>query len=350
MNFKDILNADLPTVAGWLRQGFAWWTDELSQLLPVSWRKHMSTQREVVAEFGPARVAFRGRSGQPIEFSALSSRERENVRVVIPIRQVLTRVLEFPILPMSDIRRMVAMEIDRFTPFHPEAVYFDTELVRRDAERGRQQILLGVLPKDSAGQVLSRAEELGVLPSAFGASAGGTGSEIHFDFLPALRAAGGTLGARARVPYWWIVIGILMVANVGVLAYRDSSDIASLHEVVDLQSGPVELAMRLRAKAQAEADRRAALVDHMKKTSPLRIVEAVTKALPSNAWAQTFEWDGQTVHLIGYSNGPADILRALESSPSLHNAHTMSHDPIPVKQAGEQPFDVAAEAGKGAKR
>jgi general secretion pathway protein L len=349
MNIKDILNADLPTIARWLRLGFAWWLDEISQMLPVTWRKHFAAQRDVIAEFNARGVSFRGKNGQPIDAAALSSREKQNVSIVVPLQQVLTRVLEFPQLPMSDVRRMVALEIDRYTPFHADAVYFDTELVRRDAERGRQQILLGVLPKSSAGEVLSRAEALGVVPGTFGAS-GGFDSDVHFDFLPALRAAGGTLGARARVPYWWIVIGVLMLLNIGLLAYRDASDVDTLQQIVNTQSGPVELAMRLRAKAEGEAERRSALVEHLKKTSPLRIMEAVTKALPPNAWTQTFEWDGQTVHLIGFSNGPADILRALESSPSLHNARTMSHDTTPVKQTGSQPFDVAADAGKGTRR
>jgi hypothetical protein len=321
----------------------------LSHALPVSWRKRFSAQREVVAEFTERGFTFRGRNGQPIDAAALSARDRGNVHVVLPLKQVLTRVLEFPLIPMNDIRRMIALDIDRLAPFRPGAAYFDTELIRRDPEKSRQQILLGLLPKDAAGEVLSRAEELGFIPVAFGVS-GGAGSNVHFDFLPALRAAGGALGARARLPYWWVAVAFLMVLNVALLSYRDSADVASLQQMVDSQAGPVAVAMRLRTKVEAEAGRRAALIEHLRKSSPLHAIDAVTKALPLNAWTQTFEWNGQTVHLVGYSNGPADLLRALESSPSLHNAHTMSHDTTPIKQAGMQPFDVAADAGKGAVR
>jgi hypothetical protein len=349
MNVKDILSADLPTVVRWVRRGLSWWIDELSHALPLSWRSRLSAQRDVVAEFSGPSVSFRGRNGQIIDPAALSSRERGSVQIIVPLRQVLTRILEFPLVPMNDIRRMVALDIDRLAPFRAGTAYFDTELIRRDTEKGRQQILLGVLPKDAASEILSRAEELGVVPIAFGVS-GGAGSNVHFDFLPALRAAGGALGARARLPYWWVAVAFLMVLNVALLSYRDSTDVDSLQQIVDSQAGPVAVAMRLRAKVEAEASRRAALVEHLKKSSPLHVIDAVSKALPPNAWTQTFEWDGQTVHLVGYSNGPADLLRALESSPSLHNARTMSHDTVPVKQAGMQPFDVAADAGKGGVR
>jgi len=347
MNIKDILNADLPTVVQWVRRGISWWTDELSHALPVSWRRHLSAQREVIAEFNGRNVSFRGRSGHPIDPAALSTGERRNVQIVVPLERILTRVLEFPLMPMNDVRRMVALDIDRLSPFHAGTAYFDTELVRRDTEKGRQQILLGVLPKNAAGEILSRAEEFGVVPIAFAASDFGS-SDTHFDFLPALRTEGGVLGARARIPYWWVAVAFLMALNVALLMYRDSTDVDSLQQVVDSQAGPVEVAMRLRAKVEAEATRRAALLERLRKGSPLRMIEAVTKALPMNAWTQTFEWDGQTVHLVGYSDGQADLLRALESSPSLHNARTMSHDTAPVKAGLMQPFDVAADAGKGA--
>ncbi len=349
MNIKDVLNADLPTVIQWARRAFSWWIDELSHALPASWRRHISTQREIVVEFGERSVSLRGRAGQVIETEALSSRERNNVQIVVPLNQVLTRVLEFPLLPMSDIRRMVALEIDRLTPFRAGTAYFDTELIRRDADKGRQQILLGVLPRNAATEILSRAEKLGVAPVAFGVS-GGAGSNVHFDFLPSLRSAGGVLGARARLPYWWIAVAFLMVLNLALLSYRDSADVDSLQQIVDSQAGPVAVAMRLRAKVEAEAARRAALIEHLRKSSPLHVIEAVAKALPMNAWSQTLEWNGQTVHLVGYSNGPADLLRALESSPSLHNARTMSHDAVPVKQGVTQPFDIAVDAGKGPPR
>jgi general secretion pathway protein L len=349
MNVKDILNADLPTIVQWAKRGFSWWIDELSHVLPVSWRRHFSARPEIVAEFDDRNVSLWGRSGQSLDPATLSSSERGNVKIVVPLKQVLTRILEFPLLPMNDIRRMVALEFDKLTPFRPGAAYFDTELIRRDTDRGRQQILLGILPKNSAADILARAENLGIVPIAFGAS-DGVGSNVHFDFLPALRSEGGVLGARARLPYWWIAVAVLMVLNVALLSYRDSVDVDSLQQIVESQAAPVEVAMRLRAKVAAEAARRTALIDHLRKNSPLHMIEAVSKALPANAWTQTFEWNGQTVHLVGYSNGPAGMLRALESSPSLHNARTGSHDAIPVKQAGSQPFDVMADAGKGSAR
>lgn len=345
MNIKDILNADLPTLAQWLRRGFAWWIDELAQILPESWRKRLfANQPDILLEVGERGMSFRNKDGHQVEPATLSRRERDSVRVVVPLSSVLTRVVDFPILPMSDVRRMVSLDIDRLTPFKPDAVCFDAELIRRDAERGRQQVFLGVLPRNSATELMSNLEKIGITPVAFGA-AGGSG--VHFDFLPAMRGATGGLSARSRLPYWWLAVAVLMILNLMLISYRDSAQLDALQQIVDSQAGPVAVAMRLHSAVEAEAARRRALIERQKKYSPLRVLDAVTKALPANAWTQTFEWNGQTVHLVGFSNGPADLLRSLESSPSLHNARTMSHDTAPLRQTGMQPFDVAADAGKG---
>jgi general secretion pathway protein L len=347
MNFKDILNADLQTVAQWTRRGVDWWIDELWQAVPATWRTRFSTRRDVIAEIGRSDVVLRGKAGAPIDADALSRRERDHVQLVVPMTQVLTRVVDYPLLPMTDVRRMVALDIDRLTPFHPDAVLFDTELLRRDAERGRQQILLGVMPKAAAGEAVARAQGLGLMPVSLGAFAG-VGANTHFDFLPALEGGGGQLGARARLPYWWAGVVALLILNFWLIAFRDSAELDSLKQIVDSQAAPVEVALRLRDKVDAEAERRASLLGRRRASSPLRVLDAVTKALPANAWAQTFEWNGQTVHLAGYSNGPADMLKALESAPYLHNARTMSRDALPAKASGMQPFDVSVDTGKGA--
>jgi Tfp pilus assembly PilM family ATPase len=57
--------------------------------------------------------------------------------------RVFTRELDLPLLPPNDMRRLVALDIDRLTPFPAEAVYFDLEIIQRDADRGKQRVLAG---------------------------------------------------------------------------------------------------------------------------------------------------------------------------------------------------------------
>ncbi len=239
--------------------------------------------------------------------------------------------------------------IDRLTPFPAEAVYFDAEVIQRDADKGKQRVLLGVMPRNAFADVLARAQSLGLSAAAVGMS-GGAGSNIHFDFLAQARGSGGVSGARARLPLWWGAVAVLMIANVALFAYRDSTAVDELRNDVESQQATVALAMRLHAKVGTEAERRAALLERLAHNAPLRILDAVTRAMPPNAWARRFEWNGQTVQVSGYKQGPADLLVKFEASPVLRNARALSTNAKPAAPNTPEAFEIAADIRPTVKR
>ncbi len=342
MNIKDILNADVETVGWWIRQGFVWWIDELVSVLPETWRARFSRGTGTIVEFNDDLTLREDGTALPD-----APRAKRNVTIALPLSKVLTRTLEYPLLPLADIRRMVALDIDRLTPFREEAVFYDLEVIQRDQQNERQKILLGVLPRATVTQALSRAEANDLVPSAIGAM-GNAGSNIHFDFLPAARNAQGA--GRMKMSYWWAAVGVLAVANIGLLVFRDSSDLEALRQNVESQRATVAVALRLRGKVAAESERRAELLAEKKHNDPLFVLNAVSKALPTNAWAQRFEWNGQTVHIAGYRNGTADLLTPLETSNALHNAHEIGSSMQAPKDKTTKPFDIAADVKPGAAR
>jgi general secretion pathway protein L len=347
MNVKDILNADVQTVGWWLRRGFIWWIDQLLAMLPADWRARFGRRTSTVVEFGDDLALHRQGEAQAFDPATLSPREKRNVTIALPLRKVLTRTLDYPMLPLNDIRRMIALDIDRLTPFRADAVFYDTEIIHRDPQSERQQILLGVLPRVTVTEALARAAANDLVPSALGA-VGNAGSNVHFNFLPAARNALGS--GSSYVPYWWAAVAVLVAVNLGLLAFRDSNDLDTLRQNVESQRATVSVALRLREKVEAEAARRAALLARQAHNSPLRILDAVTKALPANAWAQHFEWNGQTVRIAGYRNGPADLLGPLEASSVVHNVHTLDTEPQSAKETTIKPFNIAADLKEGAAR
>jgi len=347
MNVKDVLNADLQTVGWWIRQGFVWWTEELLALLPDGWRERFGRSTSTIIEFGDGLALRNDSESRALDPATLSPKQKRNVTIALPLRQVLTRTLDYPLVPINDIRRMIALDIDRLTPFHADAVFYDTEIIQRDPQSERQQILLGVLPRATVSDAMARAASYDLVPAAIGA-VGDAGSNIHFDFLPSARRA---LGAgQTRIPYWWAAVGVLVLANIGLLAFRDSADLATLQQNVDSQRLTVDVALRLRGKVDAEATRRAAILERKARNNPLRVLDAVTKALPANAWTQHFEWNGQTVRITGYRNGPADLLGPLEASNVLHNARALDADVQPAKENAFTPFNITADVKQAGAR
>jgi general secretion pathway protein L len=241
------------------------------------------------------------------------------------------------------------LDIDRLTPFAADSVYFDTEIVQRDADRGKQRVLLGVIPRAAFAAVLERAQAAGLTAATVGMRAE-AGSNIYFDFLAQARGSGSVSGARARLPLWWAAIAVLMIANVGLFWYRDSASLDELRSDVESQQATVALALHLHTKVETEAERRAALLERLAHNAPLRILDAVTRAMPANVWARRLEWNGQTVQISGYKQGPADLLAKFESSPVLRNARALTTNAKPAAPNTPEAFEIAADIRPMVKR
>jgi general secretion pathway protein L len=350
MNIKDILNSDMETIGRLIRQGLAWWLDELLALVPQEWRARFAQRPKLVVDWDERGLTAReGNVSKPFDAATHTSSELDNATIVLPMSHVLTRELELPLLPPNDIRRLVALDIDRLTPFRAEAVYFDTEIIQRDADRSKQRVLLGVIPRGALAELLERIKSAGLSAAAVGIR-GSAGSNIHFDFLAQARGSGGVRGARARVPLWWGAVAFLVIANVALFAYRDSTALDELRNDVESQQATVALAMRLHAKVESEAERRTALLERLAHNAPLRILDAVTRAMPANVWARRFEWNGQTVQVSGYKQGPADLLVKFEASPVLRNARALSTNAKPAAPNMPEAFEIAADIRPTVKR
>lgn len=346
MNAKDLMNMDMATAIRWLLHGWRWWIDELMTMLPPQWRERLTHRGHVVAEINKSgSLTYRnGENSEP-----LATKPRGPIKFLMPAGQVLMRELELPLLPMSDVKRMIALDIDRLTPFRQDQVYFDAEILTRDQESGRQQVALGVLPRATAAKFLDYVRDHNLQPAAIGvASIAGVASP-NFDFLSAMRDAEGGDVAQRRSLYWWGGAAVLLVLNIALLTYRDSSNLDELRQTVEAQQAPVTVALRTRDKVDHETARRAELLDRKQKSSPLPVLDAVTKAVPQDAWVSRFEWNGRMVHIRGQKKTSNDILARLEASPVLHNARSLATEVRNDPNANQQ-FDMQADRQFGSAR
>jgi general secretion pathway protein L len=335
VNFKDLLNTDHEAIIQWLLHAFRWWADELMGMVPPEWRDRFLRRPSAVAEFRGNAVVYRDEaSGEP-----LPEKPKGPLRVLLNPGNVLTREIELPILPLSDMKRMVALDLDRLTPFRSDQVLFDTEVIARDEENGRQQIMLGVLTRSAVAQLMEQARANDIEPAGIGLALP-SGEVSNLDFLPALREAEGGTAARRRATYWWIGAAALMGFNLFMLSYRDSNALDQLRQAVESQQAPVTVAMRLRDKVTKEAARRTELLKMRSQNEPLPVIEAVTQALPNEAWVARFEWNGRTVHVRGFRKDSPNLLAKLEASPLLRNARSLTPD---ARTALNGTFDLAAD-------
>jgi general secretion pathway protein L len=342
MNLKELLNSDLGAAGQMLRAGFDWWVAELAELVPASLRAGGRRRAPILAHVADDGASFRlTRDGAELGRVAGPGRGGGQVDIVLSPAQALTREVELPILPAKDTRRLLALDLDRLTPLPADAIYHDAEVIARHPAEGRQRAFLGVVPRATAEAIVARAEAYGLTPQAMSVADPADGT-LRLDLLRAMRtgAAGGA--SDRRKAFWWTAAAGLMAINVVLLVARDMADVNQLREAVGSQRATVGAATRMRQRVIGESTARAALVARQERNEPLRVVNAVTIALPPGAWVQRFEWNGRSVRITGHKPAGFDLMAALRASPVLANPRALGGD-VPTGSNASQPFDVSAD-------
>lgn len=338
MTLAEILNADMATIARWLRAGWRWWIGELSTLAPAGVRRLLDSRPRLAAVWSGDRFRLY-RDGRLLDLGNGTRSAQTRPRPVLLLlggHDVLVREIETPPLPLADVRRMVTLDADRLTPFAPDAVYVDAEILERGQRR--QTVAVAAWPRAAADRMLALALDHGLSPRVISVGAPSLDTP-KFNFRPLVDAAAGTSGEPPRAALLWALAALLLLANGATLILRDIADLERLRSVVEAQAPAVDGALRLRQRVVAEQVARQALFDRRAAHDPVRTLNVLSRAVPLSAWVQRLAWTGGTARIAGYAKGGANVLEALRQAPEIAAARP-STDDVPAAVPAGQPFDI----------
>ena len=323
MELKSLLDADMATIAGWIRSGFAWWTDELRALLPARFTRRSAVFPAWFDYAGPGELVRRG-EGSP-------------QAVLIAPELCLVREVELPPLGQRDLERLVRLDADRIMPIPADRLV----LAARADPAERSRVTVAALPLDSARALLDELAATGLQPGCIALASEAHEGVAAVDFTWALADAGLMARQRSAAAGWWALVAFLFVLNVGLLVWRDTQSVTRLQDLVDSQT-PAVTSARTIAKRIAATERQALeLANLRRRQDALAVLAAATAALPPGAWVQRYAWDGGTLRLSGYKRAGVDVVGALRKSPRLADVRAGNSGEVAEVQGG-QPFDVTA--------
>ena len=350
MTLQELLTSDMDfaSLAALARQGWRWWLDELAALAPTKWRDRISTRPRVWVE-PLANGAWRQwRDGRALEGQGPTLPAKARIGLLAPSGAVFTRRVPTPRMPMADVRRMVALDLDRLSPLAPELIHADVAIMDRGDGEGPQQVLLGLLPRDEAARLLARALDAGYAPVALAARPPGETGAPRFDFLPQIREAIDA-GPKDRIRrYFWTAAAALVLINIGVLVGRDMVEVSRLQALVDAQRPGLDAVQRLRRRVEHEDADRRALIAGGRQSDPARILDMLARGLPPTAWVQHLDWNGQRLRIVGFGAAGTDVAGALRASGQFAAAKPLAATPG-AANAAFRPFDVIADLRPEAK-
>lgn len=334
-----ILDMDMTSLGGALREGWDWWTGELATMVPARLQgqgRKLSGPRAVFDAEGDLWL-----DGAALEPVAEGARRRLLPVVLPPAAAIATRAM-LPRLAPRDLARMIALESDRLLPFPPGTAIAAARALPAEAEpgQGRVPTMVAGMPQARAAALVEAARSRGIEPLALlWQSPDYEGLTI--DLLPALVASGAIMPRRDSRPFWWGLVAALFLANTGLMIWRDVAATDAFAAEVEAQAATGSAARALAGRLAREAALRKSLIAEREAHDPLSLLALTAVALPEGAWVQRYSSSAESLRITGYKAPGSDIQTALRATGRFASLQTSVSDPT-AEGGGGQPFDVSA--------
>ena len=354
MNLNTTINFDV-------KKFFHWWGRELVFLVPKSLRQRLRERHGSVI-FLPVQQGFQvtllddaGQtlierhidSNQADSFQQLKNQypclEKAEIVLRLSADLALQKLIYLPAAAQENLYQVVSFELDRYTPFNAEQVYF-TLLPLGQTEHQQIRVLLIVAPKVQLDQQLTNLESLGVNPhwvdyatalSAFPQSQG------SYNLLPArFRQQTSKLSQSIQ---WLTGILVLLLACAVLVwpVWQEGQAVDSLkarikqlqkqNQIVDAQQSEIDA---IHAETQK-------LID-IKSSSPalLAVLNELSHLLNDETWLTHMHFADNQLQIQGQSPAASTLISTLEASDFFSSVSFVS--PLTQdKTTGRERFQIS---------
>jgi general secretion pathway protein L len=320
-----------------------WWSGELVEMAP-QWLLQsagsvgnmllveVAQQGIVLRRWVQGKLTEQGRldgsagdqTGLDIAFQALAAKLRkrdDQVALWLADSQFLAKQVELPLAAAENLRQVLGFEMDRYTPFKADQVYFDFRVVQQDTQNNRLLVNLVAAPRAAVDAALEQLAKWGVPAHAVHVAGITVPGDDPIDLMPDERRI-----TKTTVQH---------LVNLGLLAFVVVAAVSAIgipiwqkrHLAVTL--GP----MVGQAKEQATAtdalrrdwDKRSAeynFVLEKKQAIPPLVVQLdeLSRLLPDDTWVQQFDLKGKELQIQGETASSSKLVGLVESSKMLREA------------------------------
>ncbi len=370
------------TIAIDLKGFFRWWGHELAFLVPKSLRQRLrdhdgsliftplpadAAQALSNTEGNGFDVSFLDEDGNVIHrqsldlpaqdnapgatrsWQSLKSRypavEKAEIVLRLAEEQALLKLIYLPGAAQENLQQVVGFELDRYTPFNAEQVYY-TAVLQGKTEQGQIKVLLIVVPKSILDQQLAWLERLGVQPHRIDyqpVSRDFPQLDRAYNLLPErYRPRGSTLSQSLS----WLAGGVTLLLTLAVMVWpvwMEGQAVDSLKvrlqqlekqtRVVDNQQKEIDA---LRAETQKLIDSK------YQAPSLLTALNELSVLLKEDTWLTHLQFTDKRMQIQGQSPAASALISLLEDSKYFSNVSFVS--PLTQdKTTGRERFQISLD-------
>ena len=344
---------------------FRWWGHELSSFLPQKIRDTFSHDNgQLVIEIdtfsNTAKVSYSNDKQEEVlleelEINALAKQEIQNLIesdqrykeadcvLRVPAELATKQDVFLPAAAEADLRQAITYELDRYTPFNKDQIYFDTIKIEQEKNKAQLHLILLLVKKTTLDDMYSACLNLGLKPSFSDSSAEKTSSTKKYNLLPE------QLRQKAdRTPLFVLISTIAITLALFFIML--------FYPLYNLDLGLDKLKQRSQLAA-----RDAAIIENSKKgvdylylsteqiiakkneiPAMINVIDVVSKVFKDDTWVSHLRFINKTLQLTGQSSSASSLIASLEETKIFHNTKFIS--PVTKdKRTGMERFKISTE-------
>jgi general secretion pathway protein L len=312
---------------------FAWWGSELAGLLPTAFLRGSqagSPNRIISVEDGRLRlVAANGLLSNDLlatadmikHLAAEKSRAAVRVGLRVPYRACFSRRVELPSAAMRDFPRLLALDLERATPFKPRDVRTAHFVETDQSTPGKTALRQLVLKRTSIDGFISALQEAGIAVTQVDCWNPDGDVVMPVNFLDVLPDA----STPQRGWFWPVALSASAAALAAFGGYTFLERHATALNNLSTETAKLRLLVQQNRNLEAEIRVRQAEAGNFARVltsapSKALALEELTRLLPDTARLTDLRFDGSAVHITGVAQSAIGLMPLLERSTVFVNA------------------------------
>ena len=348
---------------------FRWWKGELAFLVPQKFRNLGGGAREQIF------LRIQGAHYQLLEKTATGEKElaifsldkggkqllerlfQEHPRlrsadIILELnqRQGLKKTISLPVATEENLRQVIVYELDRYTPFTEEQIYYDLNILGKNKEGSQINVELICAPKWRLESLLQDIDALGIELSAVRYQESGhvDDAAVHYNLLPEDFRRRENKAPRIASLVFSVFLILLLIGVFNYPLWVGSQVVADLNEKVGIAAKKVQQIEKIRKEAGLlVADAQTVLTVKETELSIVKALQELTHLLPDDTSLKRFQYRDKRLQMQGLSPSASALIGTIEDSPLFSNTRFVS----PVTQdrmSGLERFQIATDVAKDA--
>ena len=344
---------------------FKWWWQQLNFLVPQKFLDALAREKSLlVVEINKATASVNFVSQQQetflgeFEFNELAKEELQNLiasnkqyseaKIVlrVPAQLSVTQDVFLPAAAEGDLRQVMTYELDRYTPFREEQVYFDVIKIGPANNKALIRLLLVLVQKESLESMYKHCQSLGLQPSYADSAAqivNPDQADSKYNLLPKEQCQ------KANKKPLFIMLGsivlvLILLVTLMVLPINSATD--QLEELKQRARKVEKIALKIEDSKKSidylfQATQ--TLIDK-KQANPsmVDLMNTVTEVFGDDTWISNWRYFKNTLQLTGQSGSASNLIASLEKTKLFRNTKFIS--PVTKdRRSGLERFKISTE-------